>query len=327
MQYRQMGSIGQVSRLTLGGGGIGQVWGPTTEEEGIVTLKLAIDEGINVIDSAPGYHLCEPLIGKAFGGKLPEGVRVTTKFGIAQTPPEQIYEKCSASLLASLEAMKLERVDVFFLHNEIRPDDDIAPQGHDHYTPWSVYRDYVIPAFQRLVSDGLIGAWGLTGVSRARCILDAVQTSPQPDVIQAVANLLDSPGGLCVDLEPPRHREIISTAKANGTGVMGIRAVQAGALTLGFDREVPGDSHDMRDFERANAFRALCADWGEDPSLIAHRYALGMDGVDTLVLGIKNRAELLMALESESLGPLDPEQVEAIDGLKLNRWHPRVLAS
>jgi len=66
---------------------------------------------------------------------------------------------------------------------------------------------------------------------------------------------------------------------------MGIRAVQAGALTLKVDRALSTNHPDARDYERAEPFRALCARWGEDPALVAHRYALSIPGVDTVVLG------------------------------------------
>jgi hypothetical protein len=51
--------------------------------------------------------------------------------------------------------------------------------------------------------------------------------------------------------------------------------------------------------------------------VVAHRYALGIAGVDTLVLGVKNRAELRQCLDAEAAGPLDAAQVAAIDGLGL----------
>jgi aryl-alcohol dehydrogenase-like predicted oxidoreductase len=73
----------------------------------------------------------------------------------------------------------------------------------------------------------------------------------------------------------------------------------------------------MLDYARAAPFRALCEPWGEDPAKIAHRYALGMEGVDTLVLGVKNRAELRQCLEAEREGPLDEARVSLIDGLGL----------
>ena len=98
---------------------------------------------------------------------------------------------------------------------------------------------------------------------------------------------------------------------------MGIRAVQAGALTAEFDRAVKPSHPDAVDYHRAAPFRALCADLAVDPALLAHRYALDMAGVDTVVLGVKNRAELAQCLEAESLGALPPDLRARIDGLGL----------
>ena len=100
---------------------------------------------------------------------------------------------------------------------------------------------------------------------------------------------------------------------------MGIRAVQAGALTAAIDRELSPNSPDRKDYDRAAGFRALCAKWGEDPAFVAHRYALSMPHIDTVVLGVKNRAELSMCLDAEAAGPLDAEQMTAIDELGLAR--------
>ena len=35
MEINTLGPFGPVSRLTLGGGGIGQVWGPTSENDAV----------------------------------------------------------------------------------------------------------------------------------------------------------------------------------------------------------------------------------------------------------------------------------------------------
>jgi aryl-alcohol dehydrogenase-like predicted oxidoreductase len=321
MERRQLGTLGEVSRLTLGGGGIGQVWGETSREEGIATLRMAVDHGIDLIDAAPGYKVCEVLVGEAFGGHLPAGVRITTKCGIGSPPAEEVYPRFRASLENSLAAMRLERVDLFFLHNEICPDDFVYPannvQRASFATDWTLYREAVVPAFERLRHEGLIGAWGITGVSVPEAILGALEAAPRPQAVQAVANLLDSPGGLTRLRVPPRPREIIATAQQYGVGVMGIRAVQAGALTKTFDRKVANNDRDMEDYVRAKPFRELCALWDEDPAPLAHRYALAMPGVDTLVLGVKNREELGSALAAEAAGPLAPEQIAAIDDLGL----------
>ncbi|MEO8112808.1 MAG: aldo/keto reductase, partial [Phenylobacterium sp.] len=77
MRTANLGPLGEVSRLTLGGGGIGQVWGEASREEVLATLALAVDEGITLIDTAPLYGSCEAVIGEAFAGRLPDGVRIT----------------------------------------------------------------------------------------------------------------------------------------------------------------------------------------------------------------------------------------------------------
>ena len=48
---------------------------------------------------------------------------------------------------------------------------------------------------------------------------------------------------------------------------------------------------------------------------LAHRYALGIDGVDSVILGVKNRAELRECIEAEAEGPLSADLVRRIDVL------------
>jgi aryl-alcohol dehydrogenase-like predicted oxidoreductase len=321
MQTTTLGPFSGVSRLTLGGGGLGQLWGQTDQAEAIATLGAAIDGGINLIDTAPLYRDCEAVVGAAFEGALPQGVRITSKCYLGTPGPGETQARIAASLDASLAAMKLERVDLYFLHTNICPDDyEYARHGHrrDRFaTTWSTYVDEVIPAMQRLVAQGRIGAWGITGVGVPASIHAAIAHTPKPQVIQAIANLLDSAGGMSNFDEPPEPRAIIAAAKAAGIGVMGIRAVQAGALTAQIDRELKPDHPEMLDYLRAAPFRVLCARWGEDPALVAHRYALAMDGIDTVILGVKNRQELAQCLDAERQGPLEAEQVAQIDRLGL----------
>jgi len=313
--------LGPVSRLTLGGGGIGQIWGETSAEEAHATLAEAIDAGIDVLDAAPGYRNCEAFIGEVFAGRLPAGVKVTTKHALGTVPAGEAAGRLTASLEASLAAMRLPRVDVFFLHTNIAPDDFVYAHGAERQdqvaTRFSLYRDEVVPALEGLKAQGKIAAWGITGIGQPDGVLAALELPTRPQVVQAIANLLDSPGALNRYGGAPRPREIIAAAKAAGAGVMGIRAVQAGALTHAIDRALSPNSPDTRDYDRAAPFRALCETWGEDPAYVAHRYALGIDGVDTLVLGVKNRAELRQCLAAEAAGPLEPDRLAAIEALGL----------
>jgi aryl-alcohol dehydrogenase-like predicted oxidoreductase len=93
---------------------------------------------------------------------------------------------------------------------------------------------------------------------------------------------------------------------------MGIRAVQAGALTAAIDRPLPADHPEVRDYERAAGFRRLANELGEDPAILAHRYALSLD-IDTVVLGIKNRRELAGCVAAAEAGPLSQELIGEID--------------
>ena len=313
MEQRRFGNLGEVSALTLGGGGTGQVWGPTSQEEAVATVKAAVDWGITFLDAAPTYGdgKAEDVVGAAFGGRLPEGVQVSTKCRLGNPPPEEVLDRLRASLSDSLARMKLERVDLFFLHNMIVADED---QARYDGTPRGLFVESVTPAFEKLKEEGLIGAWGITGIGVPDAILETIEGSPPPQAIQVITNLLDSPGALKRFEGPAKPREIAAAAHRRGVGVMGIRAVQAGALTSEFDRQLPEDHPDMADYRRAAAFRDLSRELGESPAALAHRYALSMDGVATVVLGVKNRAELEECVEAEAKGRLAPEVMALIDG-------------
>ena len=94
---------------------------------------------------------------------------------------------------------------------------------------------------------------------------------------------------------------------------MGIRAVQAGALTSAFDRPLPADHPDTADYDRAAPFREIAAELGDSSAYLAHRYALSMPGVSTVVLGVKDRRELRECIAAEAAGPLDPSLIRRID--------------
>jgi aryl-alcohol dehydrogenase-like predicted oxidoreductase len=321
MRNATLGPFDDVSRLSLGGGGLGLVWGASTEDEAIATIHAALDAGINVIDTAPMYGACEAIVGSAFNGALPTGIRITTKCQLGEPSVGSVAAHLEQSLDASLELLRLDRVDIFFLHTNICEDDTVYAHGNDQRasfaTPWSQYVAEVVPAFEDLQQRGRIGAWGITGVGVPGTIIKALEHPVKPSVVQAITNLLDSPGGIRRYAEPARPRAIIAAANEQGVGVMGIRALQAGALTAGFDRAVKESHPEAADYRKAAPYRALCAELGMDPAVLAHRYALDMDGVDTVVLGVKNRAELAQCLAAESLGPLSPDLRARIDGLGL----------
>lgn len=311
MDTRQFGRLGPVSALSLGGGGIGQVWGATTRDEAIATVREAVAAGITLLDVAPGYGdgEAERVVGEAFAGRLPAGLRISTKCRLGAPAATDVRALLAASLDASCERLRVERVDLFLLHNQLVPDDAPGIAG----TPLTLFREVVRPELERLLADGRIAAWGVTAIGVPDALLAAFADDPPPFAAQCVTNLLDSPGSMQRFEGPARPRELIAAAARRGIGVMGIRAVQAGALTDGFDRALPADHPDARDYRRAEPFRQLARELGESTAALAHRYALTMPGVATVVLGVKNRAELRECIKAAERGPLDAATVARID--------------
>jgi aryl-alcohol dehydrogenase-like predicted oxidoreductase len=318
MQLHPFGALFPVSTLTLGGGGLGMLWGATTFDECVATVHAAVSAGINLLDLAPRYGdgKAEAVVGAAFAGRLPQGVHVTSKCNLGAPAPDRVYGVLRASLEASLRLLQRDRLDIFFLHSNLVPDGHPMWNAPDvgRLTPLPLFRSHVRPAFEKLRSEGLIGAWGLTGIGHPDAIIAVLNEDPKPAAVQCIANLLDSPGGLKFFDGPAKPREIMAAARANGVGIMGIRAVQAGALTAAIDRDLPADHPEVRDYHLAAGFRALCSEIGEDPAIVAHRYALGLD-IDTLVLGVKNRAELAGCVAAAAAGPLPAHLVQRIDAI------------
>ena len=311
MRQRPFGKLGVASALALGGGGLGRIWGQTTREECVATVREAVDSGIDLLDLAPSYGggEAEAVIGAAFEGNLPGGVRVTTKCRVGDTPPAQVYDLLSESLTGSLERMKIDHVDIMFLHNSVA----LGGEGGERVTTAASVAEAVAPAFERLVAEGRVRYWGLTGIGLADALIELLTNGPRPDYVQCIANLLDSPGGLLRSEGPARPRDIMAAANANNVAVLGIRAVQAGALTDAIDRPLPDGHSELADYARAAPFRAIAAEIGKSAAYLAHQYALSIEGVSTVVLGVKNRGELRECIAAEAAAPMDPALMDRID--------------
>ena len=289
----------------------------TTFDECVATVHEAVAAGINLIDLAPSYGngKAEEVVGAAFGGRLPAGVRITSKCGLGNTPRAEIEPVLRQSIEGSLKRLRLPRLDLFFLHSNVVPDAQHIARWSDgarRMTPYDTFVADVRPVFEKLVGEGLIGAWGLTGIGHPDTIIRLLGERPAPAAVQCIANLLDSPGALKFFDGPAKPRAVMAAAHAIGVGVMGIRAVQSGALTSALDRPLPADHPEMRDYARAAGYRRLAAELGVTPAFLAHRYALSLP-VDTVVLGVKNRTELAECGAAAEAGPLAADLLARVD--------------
>jgi aryl-alcohol dehydrogenase-like predicted oxidoreductase len=330
MELRKFKPFGEISALTLGGGGLGQVWGETSRQEALATVAMALDHGINHLDVAPMYGNgeAESVIGEALQGKSKDGLFVTTKCQVG-TPGDpsnktvqSAYDKLNASLTSSLTTLGMEKVDLFLMHSQLI-EDDYQLFKHNKLrakngTTLSCYFNEVIPAFERLKKEGKIDNWGIGGIGQEEALLAALNYSSPPAAVQCVVNPLNSAGGIAYVSETFNPNMILNECQKNDIPILAIRAVQAGALTSAMDREPhPSgfDAEDFVDFDRAAPFRKIALEWGESPAILAHRYALSIAKVGSVILGVKNKAELEECLQAEKMGVLGAEQIKTLDNL------------
>lgn len=309
--------IGHVTPLALGGGGIGLVWGKSSKEEAIATLRRFVyHHGGNFLDMAPMYgknRAAEHFVGEAFNGELPKGCQVLTKVYCGNRTPEQIQTKVRDSLEKSLRAMKLQKIDYLICHSNIVPDDwqPLFP-ATDSSTRWSSYVNGFIPICEDLVREGKIGGWGITGIGNPGTIIRALSHAPRPSVVEVIQNALDALGELKRFHGDSRCREIACIARERGVAVLAIRAVAAGSLCDVIDRPLERDHPVHIQWEKSKKFREIAAMEQMSSASLAHRYSMTMGG-DTVVLGVKNCQELDECVEAAKRGPLSLSLMAKID--------------
>jgi aryl-alcohol dehydrogenase-like predicted oxidoreductase len=125
MQFRKIGREGpSVSAIGLGCMGMSEFYGSRDDAESIATIRHALDQGLNFLDTADMYgpYINEELVGRAIAGRRNEVV-LATKFGFVRDPdeparrmidgrPERVLEACDASL----QRLGVDTIDLYYLH-------------------------------------------------------------------------------------------------------------------------------------------------------------------------------------------------------------------
>lgn len=124
MKYNELGKSGlKVSAVGLGTWIIGaDMWGKVDDKNSIDAIRQAIDNGINLIDTAPAYgdgH-SEEVIGTAIKG-LRERVVIVTKCGIVKDDTNNGRKDLSPKSIrkeieASLSRLGIDYIDIYILH-------------------------------------------------------------------------------------------------------------------------------------------------------------------------------------------------------------------
>lgn len=125
LEYTQIQGTGLVSsRIALGTWAIGGwMWGGSDEKESIRTIHVALDKGINLIDTAPiyGYGRSEEIVGEAvrqYGRR--DSILLATKVGIDWTSGRIERNSTRRRILKefedSLRRLQTDYIDVYQVH-------------------------------------------------------------------------------------------------------------------------------------------------------------------------------------------------------------------
>jgi len=170
MEYRNLGKTGiKVSSLSFGASSLGGVFHSIRKQDGIKTVRTAIDNGINLIDVSPYYGdlKAEILLGEALTGIERDEYFVSTKVGRYWTNGEKSWDysadRVIKSVDESLRRLKIEYIDFIHCH-------DIEFSNKQQII------DETLPALHGLKKTGKVRHVGITGLplENFRYIIDRV---------------------------------------------------------------------------------------------------------------------------------------------------------
>ena len=319
MEYTQLGRTGlTVSRAGFGGGGIGQVWGPTNEQEAIAAVHRALELGVIFFDVAPSYGdgKAEEALGKALEGR-PESVVIATKVRLRADDMNDVGDAVRRSVDASLRRLRRDAVDVLHVHNrftEHRGEVLDSLSGNDVLGP-------VLEAYRGVQQAGKTRFIGLSAMDHHVPTMRRIIGSGEYDTVLAYYNLLNRtaqepppPGANLFD-----NGQIIPLARNLDMGVIGIRSHAAGALTDALDRPPrPNDALMEKDLASARKLGFLAQGPIRTLSQAAMVFSLMNPDIHTTVPGVKNRAEAEEIAGCMDLPPIPPDHLERLRELYEN---------
>lgn len=310
MLSRQMGLLNeQVSLIgfgaaSLSGSGGGYGFGPIEDEASTALVHAALDNGINLYDTAPiyGFGESERRLGLALKGRRDEAFLVS-KCGVAYDERQRVRldnssETTQRMLEGSLRRLETDVIDLYMVH---WPDEDVDIR-------------HTVETMARAQERGLIRYVGLSNTN-ADELEKARQICPI-DVVQFEASFLN----------PAALDKLEESEDLSKIGTMSWGTLAKGILTGRVDRNRTFDPSDARhsapwwvnaDHEPLYAVMArlepLLASSGHTGLDLAIGYLDYRQDVDTLLCGIRSMSQLESAVEALDRRPSNALILEAIE--------------
>jgi len=214
----------RVSRVALGTWAMGGwMWGGTDQRDAVATIRAALQQGINLIDTAPvyGFGVSEEIVGTALAGMRKQAV-ITTKTGL-EWRDGKIYRNASRARILqevddSLRRLRTDYIDIYLVHWP----DPLVPV------------EETAEAMRSLYEQGKIRAIGVSNFS-------VVQASRFRSV--APVHVLEPPYNL---FERAIESQILPYCRANDIVTFGYGALCRGLLSGRMRADTTFEGDDLR---------------------------------------------------------------------------------
>jgi L-galactose dehydrogenase len=292
MEYRPLGQTGlQVSALSFGGSSLGGVFHDINEAEGIRTVHVAINHGVNFIDTSPYYGItkAETVLGKALKEIRRDRYYLATKVGqYGDNLFDFSADRVTRSVDDSLNRLNVEYVDLI--------------QCHDiEFADLAQIVNETLPALHKLKETGKVRHVGITGLP-LKVFMSVIDRAP--------AGAAETILSFChYELNDTSLESIIPYLKQHGVGIINASPTGMGLLT---ERGAPA-WHPASPTIQAGCRRAvqLCQSRGWNIVELAIQFAVAHPDIATTLVGTASPKNMLDNIRYAET-PIDPDQMAAV---------------